>query len=93
MVFYPMLERELAGRGIKKKVVAESIGVTYRSLNNKLSGRVPFTWPEVSTIRSRFFPDMAPDVLFSPIDERYQGYTPGADKLIPGERDDRETVV
>lgn len=64
MIGYPVLEREIAGRGIKKKVIAESIGVTYRSLNNKLSGRVPFTWPEVSTIRNRFFPDMTPDLLF-----------------------------
>lgn len=64
MIGYPVLEREIAGRGIKKKAIAESIGVTYRSLNNKLSGRVPFTWPEVSTIRNRFFPDMAPDLLF-----------------------------
>jgi len=66
MVGYPTLEREIAGRGIKKKTIAESIGVTYRSLNNKLSGRVPFTWPEVSTIRNRFFPDMNTDVLFKP---------------------------
>lgn len=65
MVYYPMLEREIAGRGIKKKTIAESINVCNKSLNNKLSGRVPFTWPEVSTIRNRFFPDIAPDVLFA----------------------------
>lgn len=65
MVYYPMLEREIAGRGIKKKIIAESIGVCNRSLNNKLTGRVPFTWPEVETIRSKFFPDMTPETLFS----------------------------
>ena len=65
MVYYPTLEREIAGRGIKKKTIAESIHVCNRSLNNKLSGRVPFTWPEVSEIRNRFFPDMAHDVLFA----------------------------
>ncbi len=65
MVYYPALEKEIAARGIKKKVIAESINVCYRSLNNKLSGRVPFTWPEVSIIRHRFFPDIEPDILFS----------------------------
>lgn len=64
MVYYPTLEREIAGRGIKKKAIAESINVCNKSLNNKLSGRVPFTWPEVSKIRNQFFPDMTHDVLF-----------------------------
>jgi len=65
MVYYPTLEREIAGRGIKKKTIAESINVCNRSLNNKLSGRVPFTWPEVSIIKDRFFPDMTPEMLFA----------------------------
>ena len=65
MVYYPTLEREIAGRGIKKKIIAESIGVCNRSLNNKLSGRVPFTWPEVAAIKERFFPDMTAEYLFA----------------------------
>ena len=59
MVYYPILEREIAGRGVKKKAIAESIQVCNKTLNNKLSGRVPFTWPEVSRIRKQFFPDIA----------------------------------
>lgn len=78
MVQYPLLEREIASRGIKKKVIAESIGVTYRSLNNKMTGRVPFTWPEVSTIRNRFFPDMRPDVLFKSESSRPDDPRPSA---------------
>ena len=65
VVYYPTLEREIAGRGIKKKAIAESIGVCNRALNNKLSGRTPFTWPEVSTIKQKFFPDMTPEALFA----------------------------
>lgn len=65
MIFYPTLEREIAGRGIKKKTIAESINVCSKSLNNKLSGRVPFTWPEVETIKNKFFPDMMPEILFA----------------------------
>ena len=65
MVYYPTLEREIAGRGIKKKTIAECIGVCNKSLNNKLSGRVPFTLPEVSAIKDRFFPDMQLEHLFA----------------------------
>ncbi len=65
MVYYPTLEREIAGRGIKKKTIAESINVCNKSLNNKLSGRVPFTWPEVAAIKDRFFPDMSAEALFA----------------------------
>ncbi len=69
MIYYPTLEREIAGRGIKKKNVAGSIGVCNKSLNNKLSGRVPFTWPEVCEIRDRFFPDMTVEHLFAREDQ------------------------
>ena len=69
MVLYPVLVGEIAKRGIKKKVIAESIGVCDKSLNNKLNGRVPFTWPEVKLIRHRFFPDMDPEYLFKRADE------------------------
>ena len=69
MVYYPTLEREIAGRGIKKKTIAESIGVCNKSLNNKLSGRVPFTLPEVSAIKDRFFPDMQLESLFARADQ------------------------
>ena len=65
MVVYPVLVGEIAKRGIKKKTIAESIGVCSRSLNNKLTGRVSFTWPEVSMIQKTFFPDMTPDDLFT----------------------------
>lgn len=70
MVTYPNLISEIAKRGIKKKTIAESIGVCDKSLSNKLSGRVPFTWPEVSKIREQFFPDMSSDDLFSRSDDQ-----------------------
>lgn len=69
MVRYPVLAGEIAKRGIKKKVIAESIGVCDKSLRNKLNGKIPFTWPEVKTIRRQFFPDMSPDYLFKDSDD------------------------
>lgn len=64
MVIYPVLVGEIAKRGIKKKAIAESIGVCEKALSNKLNGKSPFTWPEVRTIRRQFFPDISPDILF-----------------------------
>ena len=69
MVAYPVLAGEIAKRGLKKKAIADSIGICDRALRNKLSGKVAFTWPEVSEITTRFFPDMAPEVLFRRTDD------------------------
>lgn len=69
MVVYPVLVGEIAKRGIKKKAIAQSIGVCNKSLNNKLNGKAPFTWPEVKIIRHQFFPDMNPDDLFTSEDK------------------------
>ena len=64
MPYFPNLAGEIARRGIKKKAIADALNICNRSLNNKLSGRVPFTWDEVKLIRSQFCPDMSPDDLF-----------------------------
>ena len=73
MTEYPVLAGEITKRGVKKKTIAQSIGVCDKSLNNKLNGRVQFTWSEVRTIHKTFFPDIPPDVLFAEagdLDER-----------------------
>lgn len=70
MTCYPVLTAEIARRGIKKKAIAESLGICSKSLCNKLAGRSPFTWPEVVVVRNRFFPDMTPDYLFKRSDSR-----------------------
>lgn len=64
MPYFPTLAGEIARRGIKKKAIADALGICNRSLNNKLNGRVPFTWDEVKQMRGQFFPDMSPDDLF-----------------------------
>lgn len=64
-IFYPNLVAEVARRGIKKSAIADAIGISDRTLRNKMSGDAPFTWPEVCTIRDRFFPDMEKDILFA----------------------------
>lgn len=65
MPYYPTIAAEMARQGITKKELANCIGISYRSLDNKLAGRVAFTWPEVEAIKNKFFPDMTPEVLFA----------------------------
>ena len=62
---YPVLSVEIARRGIKKCAIASALGISGRSLYNKMCGDVPFTWPEVCRINDRFFPDMDKDRLFT----------------------------
>lgn len=64
VVKYPVLVGEIAKRGIKKSVIAESIGVSTKTFYNKMAGFAPFTWPEACTIQERFFPDMDKDLIF-----------------------------
>lgn len=64
MTLYPVLTGEIAKRGIKKTAIARSIGISDRSLRNRFNGVSDFTWPEVETIRKRFFPDMSAEELF-----------------------------
>lgn len=64
VVYYPNLAGEIARRGIKKKVIAESLGVCRRSLQNRLDGKVPFSYEDASTIQKHFFPDLTLDYLF-----------------------------
>ena len=69
MVRYPILIGEMAKRQIQKKALARAIGVCDKSLINNLNGRVPFTWPEVKTIRREYFPDISTDELFATAEE------------------------
>lgn len=63
-VVFPNLASEIAKRGVKKCAISSTLGISGRSLYNKMSGRVPFTWPETCAIRDNFFPDMDKDYLF-----------------------------
>lgn len=64
-VAFPVLAGEIAKRGIKKCAISTALGISGRAFYNKMSGRVPFTWPEVCGINERFFPDMSKDELFA----------------------------
>ena len=62
---FPVLVAEIAKRKIKKRHLAQAIGVTPKTLYNKLHGTTPFTWDEVVILRSTFFQDLSSDELFA----------------------------
>lgn len=62
--YYPLLEAELAKRGIAKKDIAQKLGITSRTFSNKIAGDVDFWLQEALAIHS-VFPDIPVDELFS----------------------------
>lgn len=63
--YFPNFEGEVVRRNVSKKVIATTLGITERTLRNKLSGKSPLTWPEADRIQKKFFPDKEKDYLFS----------------------------
>lgn len=45
-----LLKQRIRDSGYKKSYIAERMGITIQSLNNKLEGRTAFTLPEVQKI-------------------------------------------
>lgn len=62
---FPVLNGEIANRGIAKTAIARALDVSYHSFYNKMTGTSPFTFEEACTIQERFFPDMDLRTLFS----------------------------
>ena len=61
--YYPNLEVEISKNGIKKKDIAEHLGITARSFSDKMTGRVDFWWKEVKAIKA-LFPNVPYEKLF-----------------------------
>lgn len=62
--YFPILEAEISKSGIRKKDLANAIGLCPKALSNKLTGKTEFCLSEVEIICS-FFPDITPFELFS----------------------------
>lgn len=61
---YEHLDVALYKKGITKKGVAQALGICERTLRAKINGESSFTWSEIKTIQSLYFPDVELDVLF-----------------------------
>ena len=65
-MIHAKLKELILVRGIKQKAIAKALSITARSLQNKISGKSNFTWPEVCKLQETFFPDMENDYLMKP---------------------------
>ncbi len=62
---YCILNGKLTEKGILRRDIAQSIGVSSRAFRNKMTGISPFTWDEVTLIRQKYFPDCSLEQLFT----------------------------
>ena len=62
---YAVLRGKIEERGVKRQAIANALGITTKTLRNKLNGTAPITWPEACVIQSKFFPDIEKDNLFA----------------------------
>lgn len=61
---YRELLGEMAKKGVSRRQLAESIGMSEKTLFNKLNGRTDFTWNEVNKIRNVINPAITLEELF-----------------------------
>jgi DNA-binding XRE family transcriptional regulator len=61
---YINLQSEIARANIKISKLAIRIGVTEKTLRNKMNGKTEFSWPEVIQIRNIVAPQATLEELF-----------------------------
>lgn len=61
---YPTLVAEMAKRRIKKKDICELLGISQKTLWNKIEGHSDFTLEEAKLVRKTYFDDMTIEELF-----------------------------
>ena len=62
--YFPILEAEIARRGIKKKDIAKALGLSNKGMSNKMTGKTELTLSEIIGIQ-KFIPDVPIGMLFS----------------------------
>lgn len=64
MLGYCVLEEYARRGGVKKKDIAQLLGVSPKTIWNKLRGANDFTFGEAVKIKNRFFPEVPIEQLF-----------------------------
>lgn len=58
------LKAEITRHKVQVKDIAASIGISERTMKNKLNGVTDFTWGQACRIQKEFFPELSKDYLF-----------------------------
>ena len=61
---FPNLRAEMARLCLDGNNLAKALGVSYKTVINKMIGKTEFTRIEMFTIRKTFFPNLSIDYLF-----------------------------
>lgn len=59
------LELRMKQKGVSRADLQKLLGISEKTLRNKLNGTTDFTWGEAKTIRREFFPDDDYEQLFT----------------------------
>lgn len=59
------LKAEITRHKVRISDIANSIGISERTMRNKLNGVTDFTWGQACKIQKEFFPQLSKDYLFN----------------------------
>ena len=62
-MIYSELKKLIYIRGYKLEAIAKGLGISSKSLRNKIKGVSDFWWPEVCILQKEFFPDISKDEI------------------------------
>lgn len=62
---FPNLNAELSRIGVRKRVLAKTLGVAETTIYRKLSGEIPLTLSECKKIRNEHLPKLTLEYLFA----------------------------
>lgn len=63
-IVFPVLEAEIARRGIRKYELADTLRIKPRTFSNKMNGSIGFSLKEAIEIKQTWFPDIPVEELF-----------------------------
>lgn len=72
LFLYQNLQCEMVRNSVSNKEISEALGITERTLRNKMHGLTSFYWEEACTIQQCFFPQLTKDYLFAIEEEEEQ---------------------
>ena len=66
---YLFLKGEIVKAGYQLKKLASELGMSVKTLRNKINGVTDFTWPEALAIRNKIRPGMDIEMLFEKVEK------------------------